>query len=70
MNFLLSDVRQMAFSFYDSLAKVSQMAIQSKGTACTLGKPEIFSVLEVLLNILRVFKVIVILSSFDICLYL
>ncbi|KAL9957279.1 hypothetical protein ACROYT_G038895 [Oculina patagonica] len=33
----LQNVRQMAFSFYDSLAKVSQMAIQSKGTASTLG---------------------------------
>lgn len=35
---MLSDVRQAAFSFLDSLSKVSQMATQSNGTASTLGK--------------------------------
>lgn len=33
----LQNVRQAAFTFFDSLSKVSQMATQSKGTASTLG---------------------------------
>lgn len=41
---VLSDVRQAANSFHDSLAKISQMALSSKGTAFSLGEP-IFAVL-------------------------
>ena len=61
---MLLDVRQAALSFYDSLFKVSQMAVQSKGTVHSLGKRIIFRCFDIS-KMFRVFKVIVIVSSFD-----
>ena len=37
---ILSDVRQAASAFHDSLAKISEKALSSEGTAHSLGKPK------------------------------
>ena len=45
------DAQQAASLFYDSLAKVSQMALLSKGTAHSLGKFYICSAFSGLTNL-------------------
>lgn len=69
---ILSDVRQAASAFHDSLAKISEKALSSEGTAHSLGKPKFKKkIVLVVYNAKTIcaFNVIAITKLFDLFIY-
>lgn len=69
---ILSDVRQAASAFHDSLAKISEKALSSEGTAHSLGKPKFKKRLCLQFITLKRFVLLTLslLQSYLICLFM
>lgn len=69
---ILSDVRQAASAFHDSLTKISEKALSSEGTAHSLGKPKFTEILclQFITRKRFVLLTLSLLQSYVICLFM